>query len=289
MNKTPKICIVGLQHQGIVQAVCFAQMGYQVVGVGEDREIVAMLNSEKSPINEPEVEVLLRENLRAGRLKFTGNYIDALLGAEFVFLSVDIYFNKNGVDIESIRMIAQEIILYKSTSSILCVTTQVPVGTSETLTLGSVAYIPEFLRPGQSVNDFRYADRIVIGSDDPAVYERVARLYQPLRRPIIAMGLRSAEMSKHAHNAILATQISFINEIARLCKKVGANVEDVARSTKADHRVGVDSYLNPGWGLSGGHLIRDVRVLQNLGRESACMTPLLNAVVTVDRIREEGK
>ena len=97
------------------------------------------------------------------------------------------------------------------------------------------------------------------------------------------MSLRSAEMAKHAHNAILATQISFMNEISNLCDKVGANAFDVARATKADHRVGLNSYLNPGWTISGGHLIRDVRVIQDLGRQYKCKTPLMDAVALVDK------
>ncbi len=174
--------------------------------------------------------------------------------------------------------LAKKIERYRSPESILCVTTQVPVGTTETLTKGKVAYIPELLRPHQAISTFMHADRVIIGSNDPGVAERVACLYIPLGRPILLMNLRSAEMSKHAHNAILATQISFINEMEKICRKTGADIQDVARAVKADHRVGNASYLNPGWSLKNGHAIRDVRVLQGLGVK----TPLMDAVIRVE-------
>jgi UDPglucose 6-dehydrogenase len=290
MSDAPKICIVGLQHQGVVQAACFSEIGYQVVAIDGDAGCVAALNSGhySGAIPEPGLETLLRNNLLLRRLRFTTDN-EAVSEADFVFLSIDLPFNEKGLLLESTLVTASKIEELRSAGSILCVTSQVPVGTTESLTSGMVAYVPELLRPGQSVSNFLYADRIIIGADDPAVLERVVSLYRPLGRPVLQMGLRSAEMAKHAHNTMLATQISFANEIANLCKKVGADEMDVARATKADSRVGGKSYVNPGWGLSGGHLIRDLHVLQELGRRYGCKTPLLDAVELVDKIRETSQ
>jgi UDPglucose 6-dehydrogenase len=266
-----KIAIVGLQHQGYVLAACFAKIGHTVVAVRSAAE------SGKAP-EEPELAGFLQAGLDAHRLQFTTDLQGAVSLADFVFLSSDIAFDGDGVKLAPVLELAREIGLYRSLESILCVTTQVPVGTTETLTKGKVAYVPELLRPHHAVNTFMCADRIIVGSDDPRVAERVASLYLPLGRPILLMGLRSAEMSKHVHNAILATQISFVNEMEKICKKTGAEIQDVARAVKADLRVGNASYLNPGWSLKGGHAIRDVRVLRSLGVK----TPLMDAVIEVE-------
>jgi UDPglucose 6-dehydrogenase len=282
-----KICIVGLQHQGVIQAVCFSEMGHQVVGADDhgDTDRIAKLNlGQYQGVFEPGLELKLKSLLATG-LRFTTDF-DSVDDADLVFLSTDLPFNKEGLIMDSALATAAKIEKRRSADSILCVTSQVPVGTSETLTKGKVAYIPELLRPGQSLLNFLFADRIIIGSNDSIVLNRVTRLYQPLKRPMILMNLRSAEMSKHAHNTMLATQISFANEIASLCKKIGANPDDVAKATKADSRVGEKSYVNPGWGLSGGHLIRDLHVLQELGRQHNCKTPLLDAVELVDKNQE---
>ena len=264
-----KISIVGLQHQGYVLAGCFAKMGHTVAAFDSGRVNV---------LNEPELTDFLQAGFDSHRLQYTDDLSEAVSSADFVFLSSDIAFDSAGIKLVPVLELAKEIELYRSPESILCVTTQVPVGTTETLTKGKVSYIPELLRPRQAINTFMYADRVIIGSDNPSVSERVASLYLPLGRPILLMGLRSAEMSKHAHNAILATQISFINEMERICKNTGADIHDVARAIKADHRVGEASYLNPGWTLKNGHAIRDVRVLQNLGVK----TPLMDAVIEVE-------
>jgi UDPglucose 6-dehydrogenase len=271
----PKIAIVGLQHQGLILAVCFASMGYRVVGVDDTLE---NFNENLVMLKEPGLEKMQQEQSMLKHLHFTTDYKKALADAEFIFLSYDIQFDENGVDVEPIYSAATEINYYRESGSILCVTTQVPVGTTETLTGGPVVYIPELLRPGQSIKDFMNPDRIVIGTNDAEAASRVSKLFWPLSAPVLIMNLRSAEMVKHAHNAMLATQISFANEIARICKQVGADPMKVVEGVKFDHRVGRDSYVNPGWTLSGGHLIRDVRVLQSLGYD----TPLLDAVVQVE-------
>jgi UDPglucose 6-dehydrogenase len=178
------------------------------------------------------------------------------------------------------------------------VTSQVPVGTCESLaavvcgqkpgTHCDVAYIPEFLRLGDALNTFFHADRFVIGAHTPEVAERVAQLYLSLRRPVLRIGLRSAEMAKHACNAFLATSISFINEIADLCDRVDADSLEVAQAMKLDRRIGPRAFLSPGLGFAGGTLGRDLCALQKLGREHHCDTLLPNAVMSINRTRAAG-
>lgn len=284
-----KIAIVGLQHQGIVQAACFADMGHYVLAISDNLRQTVDLNNGRSRLNEPGLDDMLLKNLSARRLEFTTD-MDELSSEdfEFVFLSIDLPFDKKGLIMDSALAIATEVERLRPARSSLCVCSQVPVGTTETLTKSYPAYLPELLRPGQSLENFMNPDRIIIGSDSPYVLEHVSSLYRVLNRPIVTMGLRSAEMSKHAHNTMLATQISFANEIANLCEKLGADAKDVALATKLDSRVGEKSYVNPGWGLSGGHLIRDLHVLQALGRDHGVATPLLDAVELVDKKREEA-
>jgi len=148
-----------------------------------------------------------------------------------------------------------------------------------------LAYICEFLRLGEAVDTFFHADRFVIGSEEPEVAERVADLYRPLKRPMLLIGLRSAEMAKHASNTYLATAISFINEISDLCDLVGADAMDVAKAMKLDRRIGPHAYLSPGLGFAGGTLGRDICALQDLGRENDCRMRLMDAVMAVNRER----
>lgn len=279
---TTRIAIVGLQHQGVVQAACFANMGYSVLAIDDDAVRVASLEKGRSNLNEPDLDFLLLNGIRNGLLRFSADYEELKnFDAPFVFLSIDVPFDSEGLKLDSLYETTAKIRLHSNPFRLLCVTSQVPVGISRSLTFGSVAYIPELLRPGRSVKDFMQPDRVIIGSNEDRIIEQVASLYYPLSCPIRRMSLQSAEMSKHVHNAILATQISFANEMADICRAVGANPADVMEATRLDDRVGKNSYLNPGWTLSGGHLIRDVRVLRGMGVN----TPLMDAVLAVDKDR----
>jgi UDPglucose 6-dehydrogenase len=148
-----------------------------------------------------------------------------------------------------------------------------------------VAYIPEFLRLGIAVETFRQADRFVIGCNDPAIADRVAALYKPLGRPIVFTDIRSAEMAKHASNTLLATSISFINEIADLCEVVGANALEVAKIMKLDRRIGEYAFLSPGLGFAGGTLGREIRALQKIGSTYRVPTPLMDAAWQINTQR----
>jgi UDPglucose 6-dehydrogenase len=241
---------------------------------------------------------IIQRNLEADRLRYTTDYAEGLAGAEFVFICTDTPVDANDdSDLSSIYGIAEKIGQHLCNDIVLCVTAQVPIGTSQRLaqTIQSLApvhtcalaYIPEFLRLGIAVETFLQADRFVIGCDEPAVAARVAALYQPLGRPIVHTDVRSAEMAKHASNAFLSTSISFINEIANLCEVLDADALEVARILKLDQRIGKYAFLSPGLGFAGGTLGREIRALQKLGVAHRTPTPLLDAVWQVNAGRAQ--
>ncbi len=294
--RSHRICIVGLWHQATVLSACFADMGYQVNAVGDDITAVASLSNGSPAFHEPKLERLIRRNLKAGRLHFTCDYSRALSQAQFVFIAIDTPVNTHDEpELQQVFDAAQKVGEFRSGDIVLCVASQVPVGTSESLAelvrkQGSpgqcdLVYIPEFLRLGEAVETFFHADRFVIGSQEREVAERVAELYRPLKRPMLLIGLRSAEMAKHASNAYLATAISFINEISDLCDRVGADVFEVAKAMKLDRRIGARAYLSPGLGFAGGTLGRDICALLELGRQHGCRMQLTDAVMSVNRDR----
>lgn len=271
-------------------------MGYKVATVGDDVAAIASLSKGNPAVHEPNLGSLLRRNLKAGRLRFTGDYGQALRQAQYVFIAIDTPVNAHDEpELQTVFEAARKIGQFRSGNIVLCVASQVPIGTSESLAAlvqeqksagrCDLAYIPEFLRLGEAVETFFHADRFVIGSQDPEVAERVAELYQPLKRPMLLIGLRSAEMAKHASNTYLATSISFINEISDLCDRVGADAAEVAKAMKLDRRIGAYAYLSPGLGFAGGTLGRDICALQELGRQHGCKMRLMDAVMSVNRDR----
>ncbi|MDI7259770.1 MAG: nucleotide sugar dehydrogenase [Thermodesulfobacteriota bacterium] len=291
------ICVTGIWHQGTVVSACLADLGNNVHGVCDERN-VTLLNSGQPPVHEPGLPEILQRNLKAGRLSYTTNYEEGLEGAEFVFISTDTPVNMNDdSDLSPIYAIAENIGKNIRNDIILCVTAQVPIGTTEDLAkvvrslapahVCSVAYVPEFLRLGIAVETFRQADRFVIGCNEPDVARRVAALYEPIGRPIVFTDIRSAEMAKHASNVFLSTSISFINEIANLCEVLGANALEVARILKMDKRIGEKAFLSPGLGFAGGTLGREIRALQKLAITRQISTPLLDAVWEINAERPQ--
>ncbi len=288
------ICVTGIWHQGAVVSACLADLGNNVRGVC-DEKTAALLNGGQPPVHEPVLPEIIQRNLQAGRLHYTTDYTEGLEGAEFVFISTDTPVDANDdSDLSSIYAIAENIGQHARTDIVLCVTAQVPIGTSEDLAQVvrsrasvecAVAYVPEFLRLGIAVETFRQADRFVVGCNDPVTAERVAALYQPFGRPIVYTDIRSAEMAKHAANAFLATSISFINEIANLCEVLDADALEVAHVLKLDRRIGKQAFLTPGLGFAGGTLGREIRALQRFGSAQQAPTPLLDAVWQVNARR----
>ncbi len=290
------ICVVGLWHQASVVSACFADLGHQVCGVGDNPDVVRELGVGHPPVYEPKLEAILRRNLKAGRLRYTTDYAEALAGAEFAFIAIDTPVDaEDRSDLETIREAARWVGRGISGDLVVCVSAQVPVGTCEQLAglireqapgrRCEVVYVPEFLRLGTAVDSFRLADRFVIGAENRQTAEGVATLYEPLQRPILITGLRSAEMAKHACNTFLATSISFINEISNLCEAVGADALEVARAMKLDRRIGPHAFLSPGLGFAGGTLGREIRALQQLGAANGRRTALMDAVLDINRSR----
>lgn len=291
------ICVTGIWHQGAVVSACLADLGNNVRGVC-DEKTAASLNAGQSLVFEPGLSEIIQRNVSAGRLRYTTSYEEGLASAEFVFICTDTAVDSNDdSDLDPIYAIAEDIGRNLRSDATLCVTAQVPIGTSEDLShvvrrfapiyKSGVAYIPEFLRLGIAVETFLQADRFVIGCNDLAVAERIASLYQPLGRPIVFTDLRSAEMAKHASNAYLSTSISFINEISNLCETLDANAQEVARILKLDRRIGQHAFLSPGLGFAGGTLGREIRALQKLGIAQRTATPLMDAVWCVNSERPQ--
>jgi UDPglucose 6-dehydrogenase len=289
------ICIIGIWHQGAVVSACLADLGNQVRGVC-DEETASLLNTGKPPVYEPYLPEIIQKNYAAGRLRYTTDYQEGLDGAEFVFICTDTPVDmQDESDLSPIYLIAEHIGKALTGDIVLCVTAQVPVGTSEELARTikklapgyevAVAYVPEFLRLGIAVETFRNADRFVIGCDDPAVSQRVAAVYEPLGRPLVHTDIRSAEMAKHASNAFLATSISFINELANLCELLQADASEVAKILKLDKRIGKYAFLSPGLGFAGGTLGREICALQKFGHRYQTATPLMDAVWRINAAR----
>jgi len=288
------ICVTGIWHQGAVVSACLADLGNNVRGVC-DQSTAAALNAGKPPVHEPLLPEIIQQNVRAARLGYSADYRAGLQGADFVFICTDTPVNMaDESDLSSICQIAENIGRNLSNDIILCITAQVPCGTSEELAKMvrslsthkvSVAYIPEFLRLGTAVQTFREADRVVIGCNDQSISSRIASLYEPLGRPIVHTDIRSAEMAKHASNAFLATSISFINEIAELCEPMHADALEVARILKLDKRIGKYAFLSPGLGFAGGTLGREIRTLQKFGSSHGLSTHLMDAVWEINAQR----
>jgi UDPglucose 6-dehydrogenase len=291
------LCIIGDWHQAVVLGACFAGLGHDVVGVAADEAAAARLNAADPPVHEPELPARMAAAIAAGRLRYTTSYDDALARADFAFIALDTPVAEDDAPVlEPVVQVARHATPALAPGAVVVVTAQVPVGTcariariveEETGRQCDIAYVPEFLRLGQAVRTFLEADRFVIGSDDGAVGERVGALYAPLGRPIVHTDVRTAEMTKHACNAFLATSISFINEIADVCEAVGADVAAVADAMKLDHRIGAHAFLTAGLGFAGGTLGRDLRALQAIGEATETATRLVDAVVAVNDARAD--
>ena len=292
-----RVCVTGIWHQGSVVSACLADLGNEVRGVCDPETATALMQA-RPPVFEPELPEIIARNVTAGRLTYGSDYQAGLGEAEFVFICTDTAVDhEDQSDVAPIFAIAEEIGRHSTRDIVLCVTAQVPIGTSSELAevvrrqspefTCVVAYIPEFLRLGIAVDTFREADRFVIGCDDDEVAGRVAGIFEPLGRPVIRTDLASAEMAKHASNAFLATSISFINEMADLCERLGADASQVAQILKLDRRIGPHAFLSPGLGFAGGTLGREIRALQKLGRASGAPTLLMDAVWEVNQRRPE--
>lgn len=297
---TPRrIAVVGTGYVGLVTAACLAEIGHQVVALDIDDGKISLLRNGKVPIHEPGLEELVRKHL-GRRLTFTDEYSEAIPQAEVVMIAVGTPSDENGdADLSAVWDVADRIVDYLDQFRVVAVKSTVPVGTCDELEarLWSeaarrypgeppeshvvVVSNPEFLREGRAVSDFIKADRVVIGGSDPEAVELVRQIYLPLHVPIVTCDRRSSEMIKYASNAFLATKISFINSIARLCEKLGADVVKVAEGMGHDHRITAE-HLRAGLGYGGSCFPKDTSALLRMARKVGFEFALLQAVVDVN-------
>lgn len=288
-----QIAIVGLGYVGLVYGGAFADLGNSVWGVDIDAEKVANLRAGIVPIYEPGLNELIRRNVEAGRLQFTTDYAEAIPEAEFVFICVGTPSTVDGdADMRAVRAAALTIGRHLRGHTIIVNKSTMPIGSGDLVSslieqvkppeaTFAVVSNPEFLREGSAVYDVFHPSRIVLGAEDREAAERVAELYRVLNAPILITDRRSAEMIKYASNAILATRISFINEIAQICEQVGADVKVVAQGMGYDPRIG-PLFLEAGLGFGGSCFPKDVRALAYMAEEVGCHPQLLHAVLEIN-------
>ncbi len=289
------ICVVGTGYVGLVTGACLAQLGNNVTCLDTVAEKIERLQRGELPIYEPGLDTLVELNVQADRLHFTTDYAEALHDAEFVFIAVNTptVAGGDGADMQFVESAAKSIGKHLKDSAIIINKSTMPVRSgdfvSETLKGHlqrdsiNVAVVsnPEFLREGSAVEDFMKPDRVVLGSSDDGAAQRVAELYLPLRAPMVITDLYTAEMIKYASNAFLATKISFINEMARICERLGADVKEVAAGMGYDKRIG-RAFLDAGLGYGGSCVPKDVRALAHMAGEAGLHPQLLDAVMTIN-------
>ena len=289
------ICVIGTGYVGLVTGTCFSDMGNRVTCVDIIPEKVERLKQGILPIYEPGLQEMVERNVRAGRLHFTTSYPEGLAQAEFVFIAVNTPTgaNQGGADMSYVERAARSLAQGLDHYAIIINKSTVPVGSGDVVTRivrqhlqrpevpFSVVSNPEFLAEGSAVADFQHPDRVVLGSTDPEAANKVATLYLPLRAPIVITDLYTAEMIKYASNAFLATKISFINEIAQICERLGADVKEVAAGMGHDKRIG-KHFLNAGLGYGGSCFPKDVRALAYMADEAGLHPQLLHAVMEIN-------
>ncbi len=295
-----RIGMIGAGYVGLVSGACFSEFGIDVVCVDRDPSKIDMLRDGEIPIYEPGLESLVRSNARAGRLSFTTETEDAVAGSEAVFIAVGTpgRHGDGRADLHNVREAAEEVARCMDDGyKVIVMKSTVPVGTGREIgklvakhrppETFDIASNPEFLREGSAIGDFMRPDRVVIGVESERAARILQAVYRPLyllETPIVLTALETAEMIKYAANAFLATKITFINEIADLCEKVGADVQDVARGIGLDGRIG-SKFLHAGPGYGGSCLPKDTRALVSAARQAGTPVRIVEAVVEANEAR----
>jgi UDPglucose 6-dehydrogenase len=293
-----KIAVIGTGYVGLVTGTCFAESGHEVTCVDLDAGKIETLKSGGIPIYEPGLEELVRRNVRERRLVFTTSYSDAIPGAEVAFIAVGTPPGETGeADLSYVLAAAQAIGRTMSGYCVVVNKSTVPVGSAEKVTevvRGATTHPfdvvsnPEFLKEGAAVDDFMRPDRVVVGVGSERARAVMSELYAPFVRaeqPVLFMDVRSAELTKYAANAMLATRISFMNEMATLCERLGADVDQVRRGIGSDRRIG-HPFLFPGVGFGGSCFPKDVRAVMTMARQIGLDFDLLRSV---ERVNERQK
>jgi UDPglucose 6-dehydrogenase len=293
-----RIAVVGTGYVGLVTGTCFAESGHHVTCVDHDPGKIATLRAGGIPIYEPGLAELVRRNAAEGRLHFTTSYAEALPGAEVAFIAVGTPPGETGeADLSYVLAAAESIGRALTGYCVVVNKSTVPVGSADKVRAALAAVTkqphdvvsnPEFLKEGAAIDDFMRPDRVVVGCEGERARAVMAELYAPFTRaeqPVLFMDTRSAELTKYAANAMLATRISFMNEIAALCDRLGADVDAVRRGMGSDKRIG-HPFLHPGVGFGGSCFPKDVRALMTTARQIGLDFDLLRAV---ERVNERQK
>ena len=289
-----KITVVGTGYVGLVTGTCLAETGNDVLCVDIDKKKVERMKNKEVPIYEPHLDILFERNINADRLKFTTSLEEGLAHGEIIFLALPTPEDEDGsADLSYVLGVAENIGKLMTEYRVIVDKSTVPVGTAEkvTTTIAKHATVdfdvvsnPEFLREGFAVDDFMKPERIVIGSSSDRATELMQRLYKPFVRsgnPIIIMDEKSAELTKYASNSFLAAKITFMNEIANFCEKVGADVDKVRIGMGTDSRIG-KRFLFPGIGYGGSCFPKDVKALHKSGKDNNYNFQILDAVINVN-------
>lgn len=296
-----QVTIIGSGYVGLVAGACFAQMGNEVICLDVDSKKIESLKQGKIPIYEPGLEEMVRENARLKTLRFSTDKKEAISNAEVIFIAVGTPMGEDGsADLSFVKAVAQDIGSHIEREYVVVVDkSTVPVGTAREVRriiesalakrqdshiAFDVVSNPEFLKEGVAIKDFMSPDRVVIGTDSTRALEVMKALYAPFLLKsdrFIAMGIESAEMTKYAANAMLATKISFINEMSQICERVGANINDVRQGIGSDSRIGY-SFIYPGCGYGGSCFPKDVRALEKSAKDVGYTAKILQAVQEVN-------
>lgn len=297
-----KITMIGSGYVGLVSGACFADFGHDVICVDKDESKIEALLDGRIPIFEPGLDHLVASNVAAGRLSFTTNLSEGVKDADAVFIAVGTPSRRGDghADLSYVYAAAEEIAHAISGFTVIVDKSTVPVGTGDEVERiireanpnadFAVVSNPEFLREGAAIDDFKRPDRIVIGGDDERALEVMRQVYRPLhinKSPIVEMSRRGAELTKYAANAFLAVKITFINEIADLCEKVGADVQDVARGIGLDNRIG-SKFLHAGPGYGGSCFPKDTLALLKTAQDYEAPQRIVESVVSINDQRKRA-
>jgi UDPglucose 6-dehydrogenase len=296
-----KICMIGSGYVGLVTGVCLAEFGMEVICVDKDKAKIEMMSKGKSPFYEPGLDDLMEKNMKEGRLSFSTDLAHGVQASQVIFIAVGTPANHDGSpDLSQVEAVAREIAAYMTEYKIIVLKSTVPVGTGKWVkgliaeaVKGKVPFDmvsnPEFLREGAAVEDFFRPDRIVIGAESERAIEVMKEIYNAfylIEAPFVITTIEAAELIKYASNAFLATKISFINEIANLCERVGADVHDVARAMGLDGRIG-RKFLHPGPGFGGSCFPKDTHALVHIGKKYDCEMEIVQSTIQVNERQKE--
>ncbi|MGE0755322.1 MAG: UDP-glucose/GDP-mannose dehydrogenase family protein, partial [Alphaproteobacteria bacterium] len=297
-----KLAVIGTGYVGLVSGVCFSEFGFDVTCVDNDSEKIGKLQQHIMPIYEPGLEQLVEANRAAGRLSFSTDLKSAVAEADVVFIAVGTPSNDtDGMpDVTALNAAAKDVAAALCGHTVVVVKSTVPVGTNRALSKliaqenpdadFDVASNPEFLREGSAIKDFMSPDRIVVGVDSQRARDIMARLYEPIclnGAQMVITTFESAEMIKYTANSMLAMRVAFINEVADLCERTGANIRDVVRGVGLDKRIG-SKFLQPGPGYGGSCFPKDTLAMRQMARNHGCTSKLLEAAVESNNQRKEA-